>query len=109
MVITDFQLVIAMFIADSVALLIVIISVGGINEFLRGFVEIRDVIKDWKNIPKRDIIREVRSCEDEMNSYNKFLEELQMCYEKQFTKLKDIDDVWGDLHDIVREEEYGSI
>lgn len=59
MVITDFQLVIAMFIADSVALLIVIISVGGINEFLRGFVEIRDVIKDWKNIPKRDIIREV--------------------------------------------------
>jgi len=48
----------------------------------------------------------IKSIEDEGKEYQKFMEELQMCYEKQFRKLKDIDEVWGELQYIAQEEEY---
>jgi len=48
----------------------------------------------------------IKNLEDEGEEYRKFLEELQMCYEHQFRKLSNIDDVWGELHYIAQEQEY---
>lgn len=48
----------------------------------------------------------IKSIDDFSKEYNNKLNELELCFEKQFRKLKDIDNVWGELHLILQETSY---
>lgn len=45
----------------------------------------------------------IPSHEDEHKEYMHQIEELRLCYEHQYRKMKEIDDVWGQLHDLMAE------
>jgi hypothetical protein len=49
----------------------------------------------------------VKSSEDKNKEYQDFLEELKLCYEAQFRKIKEIDFIWGELHAIAQSDAWG--
>lgn len=57
---------------------------------------------DYRLVKKPDKYKRFRigSLEDSGRRYQKVLMELELCFENQFRKLKDIDKCWGELHSI---------
>lgn len=63
---------------------------------------------DYRLIPKPLKYKKFRieSCEDVGKRYGWIMEELKLCFEKQFRKLKDVDEGWDELHPISDEIVY---
>lgn len=49
----------------------------------------------------------IKSSEDRNKEYQDFLEEIKLCYEAQFRKVKEIDEVWGEFHNIAQSDAWG--
>jgi hypothetical protein len=64
---------------------------------------------DYRLIPKSEKYKKfkVKSCEDDAKEYLNILDELILCYELQFRKLKEIDYTWGELQQLASEIQYG--
>jgi len=63
---------------------------------------------DYKLILKPEKYKKfkVKSIEDWHNEAVKITEELILCFESQFRKLKEIDSSWGDIHNLATEIQY---
>jgi len=59
--------------------------------------------------PKKYKKFRIKSCEDNSKDWEVVINELELCYEQQFKKIKNIDLIWGSLHqlanDIIYEED----
>lgn len=64
---------------------------------------------DYRLIPKPEKYKKfkVKSSEDNDKVYRVVIEELILCFEKQFRKLEEIDDSWGPLQDLAIEIVWG--
>ena len=48
----------------------------------------------------------IKSVEDDGKEWGMIVDELIVCYESQFRKLKEIDFVWKELHELATEIQY---
>ena len=63
---------------------------------------------DYRLIPAPQKYKKfrIKSVEDDSKEYQKMLDELVLCFEAQFRKIKRIDDVWGELQHLAQIEYY---